>query len=210
MSKNMTATHERVDDMPAILAHLKKMGVAAFLDQHVPTNGHWQGVSLGGTTVVWWACILAEGDHRLSRVAPWVQAHQCTLRGGIARKVSPRDLADDRLATILDDLSAAARWGAFERPLNQSARRVYDLQGRLVRVETPTAAASVTPEGRFQLGHSKDHRPDLPQVKSAMAVRDPLGLPWTPTVVAGHTADDPLSRPESAKVRPIAGPSGLT
>jgi len=28
MSKNMTATHERVDDIPAILAPLQKMGVA--------------------------------------------------------------------------------------------------------------------------------------------------------------------------------------
>jgi len=31
----------------------------------------------------------------------------------------------------------------------------------------------------FQLGHRKDHRPDLPQVKISMAVLDPLGLPLT-------------------------------
>ena len=58
------------------------------------------------------------------------------------------------------------------------------------------ARAYVTPEGLFQLGHSKDHRPDLPQVKIAMAVLDPLGLPLTTTVVAGQTADDPLYLPE--------------
>jgi len=29
MSNKITATHERVDDIPAIIAHLKKMGVAA-------------------------------------------------------------------------------------------------------------------------------------------------------------------------------------
>jgi transposase len=88
--------------------------------------------------------------------------------------------------------------------------RVYDLQGRMVRVDTTTAAAYVTPEGLFPLGHSKDHRPDLPQVKIAMAVLDPLGLPLTTTVVAGNTADDPLYLPEIAKVRQIAGPPGLT
>ena len=65
-------------------------------------------------------------------------------------------------------------------------------------------AAYVTPEGLFQLGHSKDHRPDLPQVKIAMSVLDPLGLPLTTTVVAGQTADDPLYLPEIAKVRQIA------
>ena len=66
------------------------------------------------------------------------------------------------MATILDYLSVAERWGAFERALNQSVLRVDDLQGRVVRVDTTTAAAYVTPEGIFHLGHSKDHRPDLP------------------------------------------------
>src|SRR6267142_1900722 len=210
MSKKITATHERVDDIPAILAHLKKMGVAELLDQHFPTNGNWQGLSLGWTTVVWLACILSEGDHRLYRVEPWVQAQQRTLSGCIARKGRPRALADDRLATILDYLSDAERWSAFERELNQSVLRVYDLQGRLVRVDTTTAAAYVTPEGLFQLGHSKNHRPDLPQVKIAMSVLDPLGLPLTTTVVAGQTADDPLYLPEIAKVRQIARTAGLT
>jgi hypothetical protein len=88
--------------------------------------------------------------------------------------------------------------------------RVYDLQGRVVRVDTTTAAAYVTPEGMFQLGHSKDHRPDLPQVKIAMAVLDPLGVPLTTTIVAGNTADDPLYLPEIAKIRQIAGSRGLT
>ena len=74
--------------------------------------------------------------------------------------------------------------------------RVYDLQGRLVRIDTTTAAAYVTPAGMFQLGHSKDHRPDLPQVKIAMSVLDPLGLPLTTTVVAGQTADAPLYVPD--------------
>src|SRR5882724_10857667 len=193
MSKKITATHERGDDIPAIIAHLTKMRVAEFLDKHFPTNGHWQGLRLGWTTVVWLAFILSEGDHRLSRVEPWVKEHQRTLRRCIGRKVTPRDLTDDRLATVLASLCVAEHWGAFARDLNQSVLRVYDLPARTVRVDTTTAAAYVTPEGMFQLGHSKDHRPDLPQVQIAMAVLDPLGLPLTTTVVAGHTADDPHS-----------------
>jgi transposase len=124
--------------------------------------------------------------------------------------VKPRDLTDDRLATILDYLHVAEPWGAFERALNQSVLRVYDLQGRVVRIDTTTAGAYVTPDGLFQLGHSKDHRPDLPQVKIAMAVLDPLGLPLTTTVVAGQTADDPLYLPEIAKVRQTTQRPGLT
>ena len=210
MNKKITATHERVDDIPAIIAHLKKMRVAAFLDNHFPPNGNWQGLSLGKTTVVWLAFILSEGDHRLYRVEPWGKAHQRTLSRCLGSEVKPRDLTDDRLATTLDYLSVAERWAAFERALNQSVLRVYDLQGRVVRVDTTTARAYVTPEGLFQLGHSKDHRPDLPQVKIAMAVLDPLGLPLTTTVVAGNTADDPLYLPEIAKVRQTAQRTGLT
>jgi transposase len=208
MSQKITATHERVDDIPAIIAHLKKMRVADFLDQYFPTNGHWQGLRLGWTTVVWLAFMLSEADHRLYRVEPWVKEHLKTLRRCLDSKVRPRDLADDRLATILDYLCVAERWAVFERALNQSVLRVYDLQGRLVRVDTTTAAAYVTPAGLFQLGHSKDHRPDLPQVKIAMAVLDPLGVPLTLTVVAGNTADDPLYLPEIAKVRQIAPITG--
>src|SRR5919198_4684662 len=210
MSTKITITHERVDDIPAIIAHLKKMRVADFLDNHFPSHGNWQGLSLGGTTIVWLAFLLSEGDHRLYRVEPWVKAHRRTLSRCLGRQVTPRDLTDDRLATTLDYLGVADRWVAFERELNQSVLRVYDLRGHLVRVDTTTAAAYVTPEGMFQLGHSKDHRPDLPQVKIAMSVLDPLGLPLTITVVAGNTADDPLYLPEIAKIRQIAGTRGLT
>src|SRR5215217_270008 len=210
MSTKITATHERVDDIPAIIAHLKRMSVATLLDTHFPTNGNWQGLSLGETTVVWLAFILSEGDHRLYRVEPWVKEHRRTLRWCLGNTVKPRDLTDDRLATILDYLGGPEHWGEFERALNQSVLRVYALQGPVVRVDTTTAGASVTPAGLFQLGHSKDHRPDLPQVKIAMAVLDPLGLPLTITVVAGQTADDPLSLPEIAKVRQSVRSTGLT
>jgi transposase len=208
MSKKSTATHERVDDIPTIIAHLKKMRVAALLDKHFPSKGHGQGWSLGWTTVVWVTCLLSEGAHRLSRVAPWVNAPPCPCSRCSGRQVTPRDLSDDRLATVRASLCVAARWGECERARNQSVLRVYDVQARAGHVETTTAAADVTPEGLFQLGHSKDHRPDLPQGKVALSVLDPLGAPLTTTVVAGHTADAPRSRPEMAQVRQIAQRTG--
>src|SRR6266516_5167512 len=114
MSPNITVTHERVDDIPAIIAHLKKMRVAEGLGNHFPTNGNWEGLSLGWTTVVWLTFILSEGDHRLSRVEPWVKAHRRPLSRCLGRQVKSRDLTDDRLATTLDYLGVADRWVAFE------------------------------------------------------------------------------------------------
>jgi transposase len=185
------------------------MRVAACLDQPFPPNGHGQGWSLGWTTGVWLACILSAGAHRRSRVEPWVTEQQRTLRRGLGRKVKARDRAEDRFATIRDSFCVAARWVAFARALHQSVLRVYALQGRVVRVDPTTAAADVTPDGMCHLGPSQAHRPDLPQVQVAMAVRAPLGLPWTTPVVAGNTADAPLELPASARVRQSAGSPGL-
>jgi hypothetical protein len=47
MSEPMTITHERTDDIPVILAFLRHMRVAEWLDKHFPTHGHWTGLSLG-------------------------------------------------------------------------------------------------------------------------------------------------------------------
>src|SRR5215470_1950151 len=210
MSKQITVKQERIDDIPVIIAQLKKMRVDELIDTHFPTNGNWTGLSLGGVAVVWLTFILSEGDHRLYRVEPWVAEHKRTLRRCLGKKVEPRDCTDDRLATGLDYVSVTEHWVEFECTLNQSVIRVYDLQKRMARVDSTTVAAFVTPEGMFQLGHSKDHRSDLPQLKIAMSVLDPLGLPLTTTVVAGNTADDPLYLPEIAKVRKIVEITGLS
>jgi transposase len=59
------------------------------------------------------------------------------------------------------------------------------------------------PDGLFQLGHSKGHRPDLPQLKVQLSVLDPLGLPLSNTIVEGARADDRLYVPEIKKVSRI-------
>ena len=94
--------------------------------------------------------------------------------------------------------------------MNQHTVRVYDLTTERIHVDSTTASAyaSVNPEGLFQFGHSKDYRPDLPQVKVMQAVLDPLGMPWPP-VVSGERADDPLYVPCIKRVQQSLGRSGL-
>jgi transposase len=61
-----------------------------------------------------------------------------------------------------------------------------------VRLDSTTVSGYVhpSPDGLFQFGHSKDHRPDLPQVKIKLSALDPLGLPLGVTLVGGQRADD--------------------
>jgi transposase len=57
--------------------------------------------------------------------------------------------------------------------------------------------------------HSKDHRPDLPQLKVMLATLDPLGLPVATDVLAGQSADDPAYIPSMERVRASLGVRGL-
>ena len=210
MSPKITAVHERVDDIPVLIALLLKLRVAALIDKHFPTNGNRTGLSLGQMCVIWLTFILSQADHRLNRVEPWVAEHQMTLSQSLGVRVEPRDCTDDRLATGLDYLGVDEHWQSFEAALNGSIIRTYDLQTDRVRIDTTTAAAYVTPDGLFQFGHSKDHRPDLPQLKLSLSVLDPIGLPLTTTVLQGQSADDPVYVPEIAKARQSLGRRGLT
>jgi transposase len=61
----------------------------------------------------------------------------------------------------------------------------------------------------MQLGHSKDHRPDLPQLKLMAAAAEPSGQLLACTVHPGDAADDPLYLPIIARVRTLLGRTGL-
>jgi len=116
--------------------------------------------------------------------------------------VQERRWSDDRLALVLDVLAQPEQWQRFETALNQRLIRVYQLQPQRVRLDSTTTSGywSVSEEGLFQLGYSKDHRPDLPQLKVMLSALDPLGLPLVTQVVAGNAADDPLYLPAIKQV----------
>src|SRR5262249_32118892 len=64
-------------------------------------------------------------------------------------------------------------------------------------------------DGLMQLGHSKDHRPDLPQIKLMAAAAEPSGLFLAGDVHPGNVADDPLYLPLYRRVRELLGQTGL-
>lgn len=211
MTEKLDVTTERVDDIPVLLTSLDRMGVAELVDAHFVTHGNWQGISLGKTITGWLVHILSEADHRLNRVQDWAAKRTQTLSGGLDAAVRALDFSDDRLALGLDLLSDDARWAEFETALNQRTIRVYHLKPTCVRIDSTTANGywHVSEDGLFQFGHSKDHRPDLPQVKVVLSTLDPLGMPVVTQVVSGEKADDPLYIPAIDQVRDSVGQSGL-
>jgi len=202
---------ERVDDIPLLLEQMQRMGLPTLFDTHFPTHGNWTGLSLGWMSTIWLSSILSRGDHRMVHVEPWVSQRLYTLGATTGQTVTRVDFTDDRLEMVLRRFSDDTRWAACESALNQQTVRVYDLQAQRVHVDSTSASAyaTVTAGGLFQFGHSKDDRPDLPQVKVMQAVLDPLGMPLATDVVSGERADDPLYMPCIERVQASRGRHGL-
>lgn len=202
MTDELTVINERVDDIPLLVTQMERMGVPSLLDEYFPTHGNWEGLSLGWTMVIWLARILSEGAHRLSQ--SWAEQRLSTLSRCTDQTVRPLDFSDDRLAAGLSALSRDAAWEGFEAALNGHLLWVYDLNPQRVRLDSTTASGygSVTPDGLFQFGHSKDHLPLLTTL-------DPLGMPLATGVLPGHRADDPLYIPAITQVREGLGRRGL-
>jgi transposase len=202
---------ERVDDIPLLLTHLMQMGIPDLLDAHFPTHNNWEGLSLGWTATIWLTHILSQADHRLNKVQDWVAKHIQTISGVTGLTIRALEFSDDRLPAILRYLNQDESWQKYEIDQGKHLIRVYDLSTDIVRLDPTTASSHVKPTegGLFQLGHSKDYRPDLAQVKVMLASLDPLGLPLATQVVEGNEADDPLYEPALKQVRRILNREGV-
>jgi transposase len=197
MATPPTIISERVDDIPLLYSQLDFMSIPTLIDTHFPSHGNRQGISLGKTTCVWLSYILSQCDHRLQAVESWAGARINTLSQCIGEPMSALDVSDDRLAGVLRSLSDNDRWSAFEQASTRCIIRTYDLGSSVARHDSTTVSSYhiVNEQGILQLGYSKDHRPDLGQVKVMLSTLDPLGLPLRVSVVSGDRADDPLYVP---------------
>ena len=202
---------ERVDDLPVLFAHLKRLRVAELLDRHFPSHHLWKGdLSFGEVVSVWLVFLASQADHRLYKLQPWAEPRHLTLQACLGKSFRSLDFHDDRLADVLDRLAQAEPFDAFETDLNAHTVRVYDLDTSLFRIDTTTASSSAQilgPDGLLQFGHSKDD-PLRPQLKIAASALDPLGMPVSIAVVAGDCADDPLYVPQIKKVQRSFGRGG--
>lgn len=206
----MTATEvytERIDDMPLLIRQQEKMGIPAVIDEVIEAHGNRQGLSHGWLAAIWLSYILSEADHRMNRVEAWAEGRLQSLQALAPGEVTVKDFTDDRLADSLRALSDDDAWEAIERQLSRRLVRVYSLGSQRVRLDSTTVSAYHDPRqsALFGFGHSKDHRPDLPQLKVMLGTLEPLGMPLATLVVPGETADDGLYQPVVARSRATLG-----
>ena len=203
---------ERVDDIPLIIAELEKCKLSDALNEFFPDHGNWKGLSGGQVTVGFLTYILSCADHRLSHVEPWALGRLHVLGHCLNYpELVPEDFSDDRLGAILDRFSESKQWDSFESRINRSLIRVHKLPvaGQAIRLDACIIQSFRKESGLFQLGYSKQHRSDLPQLKAMVATLDPLSMPLAVEVVSGEKADDPLYIPVIDKVNKSLDMDGL-
>jgi transposase len=203
--------HERVDDIPVLIELARRLHLPEILERHLGTHGQQQGLGNGWMATVWLSFILSQSDHTKYRVEPWVEQRHHTLRSLIGQEFAFSDFNDDRLGVVLRRLGQAQAWEGIEEELWKSTVAVYKLQPEAVWLDTTTASGHHEPQdgGLMQLGHSKDHRPDLAQLKLMAAVAQPSGQLMTSSVHPGNTADDLLYTPTIKRVRRILSRPGM-
>jgi len=201
---------ERIDDVPLLIGMMRQLKIAEVVDKHLPRHHLHQGVSFGTLAVGWLAYILSEADHRKSAVRDWANGLEHTLPVLLGQSLRPQEFSDDRLGILLDHL-ADCTWENLEGDLFLCCFEVYELPGDCVRHDSTSSCGYhvSTEDGIMQLGHSKDHRPDLPQLKVMAAVTQPLAFPLSTAVVPGNTADDGLYWPSIERVEKLIGKKGL-
>jgi transposase len=211
MAERLTLTHERVDDIPLLIGVAQQLRLPAILDCYLGTHGHQQGLSNGWLATVWLAYILSQGDHRKSAVREWTNALPHTLEQLVGQPLREVEFSDDRLGGVLRRLSDEAAWVAIEQELWAATVAVYELEVRGIRLDSTTSYGyhHGNEEGGMQLGHSKDHRPDLPQLKLMAAAAEPSGHLLACDLQPGQCADDPLYTPLIQRVRGMLGRTGL-
>src|SRR6478672_9599807 len=209
---SLDLTHQRVDDVPLLVSFLIKLRIPETVDRIIPPHPLHQGLSNGWLVTVWLAYILSQGDHRKSPVQSWVDRLRPTLETLIGQTIRPGEFNDDRLGLILKRLSHEPAWHELEAVLFRVQCEVYALPPvQRIRLDATTTYGyqASDDDGLMQLGHSKDHRPDLPQIKLMAAAAEPSGLFLAGDVHPGNAADDPLYLPLYRRARALLGQAGL-
>ena len=200
-------TTERLDDIPLLYSLLDQMNIRALIDQSFPAHGNWTGLSPGMVIQLWLTYLVSQADHRLKYVETWAETRCELLSTLCGQTVTPRELNDDRLASLLEALSRDAAWQEFQTAFTQGLVLTYTLPTDTIRHDSTTVSTYSVPDpdGLVRLGHSKDHRHDLGQIKVMLSTLDPLALPVGVSVLDGSRADDPLYIPALEGVRATLG-----
>ena len=216
-SPPFTLSSRRLGALPVISQIAGRMGLPRLLDKHMPLPDVRMRLTPAAVIQVVIANLVL--CHRpLYALAEWAAPYEARLLG--LAEGDALFLTDDRVGRALDLLFDADRgalltelivgvvteFGLDLSQLHNDSTSVK-LQGEFAGLDgsarggKPTAAAA--------RGHSKDYRPDLPQLVYILTVSDDGAVPVTYRLADGNTNDDPTHIPTWDTLAALTGTPGF-
>lgn len=218
----MDFKHESITDIPLIIEFCKRLNLQGVIDQNIKMHGNQQGLSNGQIASVWLAHILTQNNHCKSPVQEWVNAHKMTLQSLIGCQISELDFEDCRLGRFLEKFANNVTWHNIEKSFYNDSCSVLQLDinppkhfqdkpsikseiSKTIKIDATTAYGhhEILDNEIMQRGWSKDHRPDLPQLKIMVSVEGNTGLQIASEILPGNENDDPHYIPVLERTRNI-------
>ena len=209
MTDTLNIINERIDDVPLIIEICKQLNLDKIVEKHLKTHGLQQGICNGALTVGWLSYIISQADHRMNAVRDWANKIPLTLETLLGAPIRDTEFSDDRLGNLLDRFSDDNAWKELEADLWKNSLEVFDLKKDVLRFDGTAACGyhDITENGLMQFGASKDHRPDLPQLKVMAASIDP-GIVVGMDISSGETNDDVMYVPLIQRVHSMINTPG--
>jgi transposase len=210
-----TYSADNIGSFPLFFGLLEHIGLGREINIHYPSHGNWNGGDKGLIVNVWLCYILTLSDHRLSEVENWFGLHQTSLNCLVLSyghsELDPKDFTDDRLGSLLSAFGDEALWHLFMTCFSRNLLKLYGLSVTHVELDATIAQQyrSVIEEGLFQIGHAKQHRAGLPQMKMMLSNAAEQNIPLLINTVSGNRADDGLYVPLIRQTRTILGTEGI-
>ncbi len=171
------APNERVDDLPLLIAHLRRMRVAQTIDAvaGIPDGAD---LSPGWVVTLWLAHILSRGDSKAPHLLSWAADRALTLRWCVGRDINPYALSEERLRDVLAVLSNDTAWAQIERLLNTELQQAVAQASHRVRfVSAEGVGWHVSNDGLLQFHYSNTWRPGALRARITLTLLDPPGIP---------------------------------
>lgn len=211
-----TYVADNIGSLPLFFGVLEHIGLPTHINTHYPLHGNWNGGDKGVIVSVWLCYILTLTDHRLCGVESWFLLHRHSLNALVLAyghsALDPKDFTDDRLGGLLSAFGEEELWHLFMTCFSHNLLKLYDLN-EIKHVELDATIAQqyreVIADSLLQLGHSKQHRSGLPQIKMMLSNAAESNIPLLINTVGGNRADDGLYIPLIAQTRAVIGTTGI-
>lgn len=206
---------EPIGSLPLIFGLLEYVDLSTHINSTYPNHKNWSGGNKGLIVSVWLCYILTLTDHRLCGVEAWFALHKRSLNllvvGYGHAELDAKDFTDDRLGSLLSAFGAEDVWNIFMSSFTCNLLKLYNISVKSVELDATIAQQyrSVIEDGLLQMGHSKQHRRDLPQFKSMLSNASEHNIPLLINTVNGNRADDGLYTPLIAQTRAMLGTTGI-